>query len=363
MRSYEKDFPLFGTRTDYAVEHYNLSLPEERKKYFETKAGGEIAFLKDYLSKNNFIAYFLGKKNSGKGTYSKLLKEILGDDCIGHISVGDVVRAAHIAMEDEAKKKEILDYLTRYYRGFISIEEAVNALLSRNTTGLLPTEFILALVKMEIAKMSKKSIFIDGFPRELDQISYALYLRDMVGYGNDQDIFVAISIPETILEARMQSRVVCPICHAPRNLKLLTTPRVGWDSEKKEFYLICDDLRCEGARMVAKEGDSLGVEQIRARLELDEELIERSFTLHGIPKILLRNAISVDFAQQHMDSYELTPEYYYELAENGDVKTLSKPWIVKDEDGNDVYSLLPAAVVLSLIKHLANLFGYSKTNQ
>lgn len=361
MRSYEKDFPLFGTKTDGVIQTYNLSLPQERKKYFEEKVGGELAFLRDTLSKNNFIAYFLGKKNSGKGTYSKLLKELLGDDLIGHISVGDIVRAAHVAMEDEVKKKGILDYLSRHYRGYISIDEAVNALLGRSTSSLLPTEFILALIKMEIANMPKKSIFIDGFPRELDQVSYALYFRDLVRYGDDQDIFVAISIPETILEARMQARVVCPLCHAPRSLKLFTTPRVGWDGEKQEFYLICDDPRCNGARMIAKEGDSLGIEQIRTRLELDEKLIEKAFGLHGIPKILLRNAVPVSFAEENMDTYELTPEYSYTLAENGEVKTLEKPWIVKDEDGNDVHSLLPAAVVLSLVKQLATLFGYNKT--
>ncbi|MEK7648614.1 MAG: nucleoside monophosphate kinase [Patescibacteria group bacterium] len=355
MRSYETNFPLFKTKVEGVTKIFNLSNPAERREYFEAKAGAEIAVIKKYLEKNSFISYFLGKKNSGKGTYSKMLKEIFGDDAIGHISVGDVVRAAHLAMDDQVKKQEIVDYLEKHYRGYISIDDAINALLGRDQKTLLPTEFILTLVKMEIAKMHKKSIFIDGFPRELDQVSYSLYLRDLVDYRDDQDIFVAISIPESILAARMQARVVCPLCHVPRSLKLMRTQQVGWDSEKKEFYLVCDDQKCNGARMVAKEGDEMGIESIRERLELDEKLIEQAFLLHGIPKILVRNAIPVEFARENMDAYELTPEYVYALKENGDVEVLEKPWIIKDDDGNDVHSLLAAPVVLSLIKQLANV--------
>lgn len=355
MRSYEKDFPLFKTKVEGVTKAFDLSNPAERREYFEAKAGVEIAVVKKYFENNSFISYFLGKKNSGKGTYSKMLKEIFGADAIGHISVGDVVRAAHTAMDDQEKKQEIMEYLGKHYRGYISIDEAIAALLGRGTTTLLPTEFILTLVKMEIAKMPKKSIFIDGFPRELDQVSYALYLRDLVDFRDDQDIFVAISIPESILDARMRARVVCPICHAPRSLKLMRTQKIGWDEEKKEFYLICDDPACGGARMVAKEGDDLGIESIRARLELDEKLIEQAFALHGIPKILLRNAVPVDFAKENMDAYELTPEYDYALKDNGDIEVIEKPWTIRDDDGNEVHSLLAAPVVLSLIKHLAKV--------
>ncbi|HLN18835.1 MAG TPA: hypothetical protein VK255_01550, partial [Patescibacteria group bacterium] len=89
---------------------FDLSDPEERKKYFEAKAGGEIAKLKKYFDEGKtFITYLLGKKNAGKGTYTKLMAEIFGKDKIGHISVGDIVRDVHSAMEDETKKEELLD--------------------------------------------------------------------------------------------------------------------------------------------------------------------------------------------------------------------------------------------------------------
>jgi len=337
------------------TKKFNLSDPEERKEYFEQKAGEEIKKLKEYLKSNTFIAYLLGKKNSGKGTYSKLMMEVFGADKIDHISIGDIVRDIHGSLGDEIKKKELTDYLTRHYRGYISVEEAIGALLNRSTKTLLPTEFILALVKMEIAKRPKKSLFIDGFPREMDQISYSLYFRDLINFREDQDIFVAISIPESVIDERMKFRVVCPQCHTPRNLKLFTTKKAGYDDKKKQFYLICDDPLCDETRMVAKEGDNLGIETIRERLELDEKLIERAFSLHGIPKILLRNSIPVVAAKDYVDDYELTPEYVYAVDHNNNVVVSEKPWIIKDDDGVDSYSLLAPPVALSLIKQLADI--------
>jgi len=352
---YEKEFPLVKTKKEKIVKSFDLSDPAERKEYFETKAGEEIARLKKFFDKGGtFIAYFLGKKNAGKGTYTKLLMEVFGKDKIAHISVGDIVRDVHADMEDENKKKELIEYLKKNYRGYISPEEGVEALLGRDQKTLLPNEFILALVEREINKIGKKSIFIDGFPRNMDQVSYSLFFKKLIDYRDDPDIFVAIDIPEAVIDERMKYRVVCPICHAPRNLKLLATKKVGFNEEEKEFYLMCDDPECKSARMEAKEGDSLGIESIRDRLEMDDKLINKVFSLHGVSKILLRNAIPVDVANDYVDDYEITPEYYYEFDEqNKTVKTLTRPFTVKDDEGVEVYSLLAPPVVLTLIKQLA----------
>lgn len=356
MKDYKKEFPLSLSKTKVAglKEKYNLSLPLERKKYFEKKVGLEIEELKEYFANNTFIAYWLGKKNSGKGTYSKLMMEVFGQDKIGHISVGDIVRDAHSILTDKKKKKELVDYLEEHYRGYISIEDAINALLGRDTKTLLPTEFILALVKREIDKMPKKILFIDGFPRELDQVSYSLYFRDLIDYRGDLDIFIAIDIPEIVINERMRNRVVCPECHTPRNLKLFATEKVGYDKGKDEFYLICDNPDCNDARMGAKEGDNLGIESIRDRIELDDKLIEKVFSLHGMPKILLRNSIPVSEAKNLVDDFEITPEYSYEL-KGEKVITRGKPWTIKDDDGAEAYSLLAPPVVVSLIKQLKNI--------
>ncbi|MFA4834151.1 MAG: nucleoside monophosphate kinase [Patescibacteria group bacterium] len=357
MKNYEKNFPLALAKTKVKGlgKKFNLSIPAERKKYFSQKAGKEIKKLREYLKDNTFIAYWLGKKNSGKGTYSKLMMEIFGEDKIGHISVGDVVRSVHKDMDDKKKREELIEYLAKNYRGYISVDEAIKALLARDTKTLLPTEFILTLVKREIDKMPKKTLFIDGFPRELDQVSYSLYFRDLINYRQDPDIFVAIDIPEAVIDERMKYRVVCPKCQTPRNLKLLATQKVGYDKDKKGFYLICDDPACQGTRMSAKEGDNMGIESIRARIELDDKLIDKVFSLHGIPKILLRNSIPVKEVKKLVDGYEITPEYVYKLEKNGGVKTIEKPWTIKDDQGREAYSLLSPPVVVSLIKQLVNI--------
>lgn len=351
---YEKDFPLSNTKVEGVDKKYNLSDLNERREYFEAKAGEEVAKLKKFFDEGKtFIVYLLGKKNAGKGTYTKLLMELFGKDKIGHISVGDIVRDVHSAMEDENKKKELMEYLHKNYRGFLTPEKGLEALLGRDQKTLLPDEFILALVKREIDMMPKKALFIDGLPRNMEQISHAIFFKELIDYRQDPDIFAAIDIPEAVIDERMKWRVVCPICHTPRNLKLFTTQEVGYEEDKKEFFLKCDNPDCQNAKMTAKEGDNLGIETIRERLEMDDKLINKVFSLHGVPKILIRNAVPTEKSNELVDDYEITPEYYYEYDEaNKNVKTLERPYTVKDDEGVEVFSLLAPPVALSLIRQL-----------
>jgi len=347
-------FPVTKTTAPNVTKKFDLNDPKDRREYFEAKAGEEIAKLRKYFENNTFIAYLLGKKNSGKGTYTKLMAEIFGADKIGHISVGDLVRETHKIIDDPKEREEIVKYMEEHYRGYISIDEAINALIGKSQKSLLPTEFILALIKREISKSDRKALFLDGFPRDLDQIQYSLYFRDLIDYRSDPDIFVAINIPESVLDERMKNRVVCPICQAPRNLVTFPTKEAGYDEKTGQFYLKCDTPACNGARMVGKEGDSAGIESIRERLELDDKLITKVMSLHGIPKVLLRNAIPVDSIEKGVvDDYEVTPKYVFNLDKaTGKVTIAEEPWVVKDDEGNDSFSLLAPPVVISLLKQL-----------
>ena len=352
------DFPVFKTKIEGLARSFSLEDPAERRKYFDAKAGEEIRKLREYLSENTFIGFLIGKKNSGKGTYSKLFMEAIGGDNVAHLSVGDIVRAVHRDFENEGKKKELLAYLQKRYRGFTPIEKAIDALLGRDTKTLLPTEIILALVEREIDRIGRKAVFIDGFPRELDQISYSLYFRSIIGYRDDPDFFVFIDLPNTIINERMKNRVICPVCQTPRNMKLLRTKEVGYDESKKEFYLMCGNPSCNRARMVEKEGDTLGIEAIRDRIEADEKVAAMLLGLEGVPMIYLRNSVPVEDAEKYVDNYEITPAYSYEWdAASRTVRVHEEPWIVEDDKGKEVYSLLPAAVVVSLIKQLPAAIG------
>jgi adenylate kinase family enzyme len=349
------EFPIIGTKIKGIDKQFNLTSPEGRKLYFETKVGDEIKHIKKFLQDNSFIAYFLGKKNSGKGTYGKLFAEIFGEQNISHVSVGDLVREVHGNWNKFSKSKDY-ERLKQLYRGYISFEEAVDALLGRSTKTLLPTEFVLALLKLHVEKLEGKSIFIDGLPREEDQVSYSLYFRDIVNFRDDPDTFILIDIPETIINERIKYRVVFPLCKTSRNQKLLITSKIEYDKDKNEFYLICDNPSCEGARMEVKEGDNLGIEPIRKRLVKDEKIIRNVFNLHGIPKIFLRNHVPVKEVDKYFDKYELTPEYSFEWdGKKKEVKVIEKSWSIKDDNGVESYSLLAPPVVVAMIKQLVEV--------
>lgn len=349
-------FPIFKTKSREGSPKFDLADPQGRAKYFAFKAGPEIEKIKGYLKNNTFVAILMGKKSSGKGTYSKLFTEVVGPEKLAHVSVGDIVRGVDSEIKNPKKRKELIAFLEVNYRGWLPIEEVIKAQLSRSTKKLLPTEFILALLKREISRLGRKAIFIDGFPRNLDQISYSLFFRDLIDYRDDPDFFVLIDVPSRVIDERIKYRVVCPKCQTPRNLKLLPTKKVGFDRKTGEFYLVCDDPGCQGAQMVAKEGDHLGIASIIKRLEMDDRLITQAFSLYGIPKILLRNSIPVGEAEKYADPYEITPEYVFSWdAKKGQVEVTEKPWVVKDDQGVPSCSLLAPPVAVSFIKQLADL--------
>src|SRR3989344_4231425 len=162
------EFPLFKTKLG-GKQKFDLTDPKDRKKYFQLKAGPEIKKLNNYLKKKTFMAFLLGKKNAGKGVYSKLFIEALGTNKVAHLSVGDIVRNVHKDLKSGTKKKELVSYLKKKYRGFMTIEKALEIFSGRNASTLLPTEFILSLVEREVDRLGRKAIFIDGFPRNMDQ--------------------------------------------------------------------------------------------------------------------------------------------------------------------------------------------------
>lgn len=349
------DFPIVNTKISDAKPSYDLNDLEERKEYFRDKIGTEIEKLREYMQNNTFIAYLLAKKAAGKGTYTRLFMEIFGEEKIAHISIGDIIRDLDDVKDDKEKQKELKSFLEENYRGYHSLEELLDALFGRNTKVLLPTEFVLALVKRRIDSMGRKILFIDGFPRNMDQVSYSLYFRELINYREDPDMFILIDVPEAVIDERMKYRVVCPKCSTPRNTKLLATSYAGYDEEKKEFYLMCDNPACYKTRMEAKEGDELGIEAIRDRIEMDDKLIRKVFDLHGVPKVFLRNSVPVELANDVIDKYEITPMYEYEKTASGEVEIQEKPWTVTDDNNIKSYSLLAPPVVVSMVKQIVKV--------
>ena len=106
------EFPIFKTKVEGPDRKFDLNNPDERKDYFEHKVGPEIQLLKSYLKNSTFVGYLIGKKNSGKGTYSKLFMEAVGKDHVGHVSIGDIVRDVHQGLESEDSRDTTEGYWT-----------------------------------------------------------------------------------------------------------------------------------------------------------------------------------------------------------------------------------------------------------
>jgi len=346
-------FPVYKTKIKGVKQSFDLADRGQRLDYFRAKGKASIAKIEDYLNKGGtFVGFLMGKKGSGKGTRAKIFADIFGREKIAHIGIGDIVRLVHEELETEEGKKELVEYLKQDYRGYISIEKGIEAILGRSQDRVsVPDELMLSLIKWEIDKHEGKALFIDGFPRTLDQVSYSLYFRDLMGYRDDPDFFVLVDVPEGVIDARIKNRVVCPECKAPRGLSFMPTKLVGCD--EKGFYLMCDNPECRKARMMSKEGDDKGIESIRSRLDDDGALLDKAFSLHGVPKVLLRNSVPLD-DKSLVDEYEITPEFYYEEKDEK-VITKTRPWVVKDDDGVDSYSLLPEPNVLVMIEQIAEI--------
>ncbi|HLD51329.1 hypothetical protein A3K34_00535 [candidate division WWE3 bacterium RIFOXYC1_FULL_40_10] len=340
---------------------YDLSNPSDRHSYWHDKAGKKIEELKEFLEHNSFMAFLVAKKQAGKGTYAKMIEELLGQERFTHISVGDVVRKVEKDLKNAYKAKEITDYLKREYRGFISIEDALTELRNRTSDKVsVPTELVLTLLKKEIKSSGNKGIFLDGLPRTMDQVSYSLYFRDLVGSRYEKDFFILIDVPLELIKIRMSGRRVCPQCGTSRSLVLNPTKFVRFSNARKDgdqFYFLCDNSGCAGyqtAEYIAKEGDDGGVELIEDRMRLDNELMSTVANLHGVPNILLNGCYPKDIISNYLEEYEIQTRYDYQYV-NGSVKVTEAPLYFRDEKGQEVGVMRAAVFVLCLIDQMHSL--------
>lgn len=349
---YHVDYMWMKTKTD--GKEYDIYGPAGRKEYFEAKIGKELKLLREFLKDNTFVAYMLGPKMSGKGSYTAMLKEALGGDFIELVSVGDLVREAHEEYLKDGKESDIYKYAVKNYRGNIHVDEAIDAMLNRTQSALMPTNMILTIIKRKIDKIGRKTVFIDGFPRDLDQVSLSLYFRDLINYRNDPDCFVLINLPNEIIDARIRGRRICPTCKTSRNIVLAPSTL----QEKKEdgsVVLMCDNTECKPQEMVKKEGDDKGIGLIADRIIIDLQVMEAARKMHGIPKIELYNSVEKAKALELSDEYEYTVEHEYKT-EKGEIVHTTKPFSVVN-DGVEYLSYMQAVVVIPFVRQLCDIFG------
>lgn len=333
---------------------YDLSNPVDRLAYLESEVGDEIVAIKKYLEKNSFIAYMLAKKQAGKGTYATMLREVLGEDKISHLSVGDIVREAQQKVGTEKGLEEIKTWFNTNYSGGFRIDDLIEMLMNHEFAKYFPTGMIISLLEKAIHDSKGKALLIDGFPRTIAQIENTLNFADLIDYRPDPDFFVHIECPEEVILERYKGRRVCSKCGTSRNISLLPTPTVSYDEGSGEYVLHCDNPSCNNNPLVKKEADDLGYEAVAKRNSDTQELMDeiKKFTSEE-STIILRNVVPVKgFDEKYL--YTVTKYSEYVLDKNtGAVSRIDKEWIVKDDDGTRCYSYYAAPVIKEFIKQLA----------
>ncbi len=243
-----------------ADRSYDLLNPNERKIYFNKFFGKEIENIREYMKKSTFICYAMSPKMAGKGTFLGLLGEIVGQQYFTTISVGDLFRKADEDYRANGKESETYKYMVKNHRGYASPDELADSLINRSTKSVSPTELALILLKKEFDKLTHQSLFIDGFPRTIDQVSYSLYMRDLIGYRNDPDYFMFINVPIKLIDIRIKDRRACPKCGNSKNLTTNPSSICDVDEVTNNTIMYCDKPDCTKEIMIPKEGDHLGVD-------------------------------------------------------------------------------------------------------
>lgn len=335
-----------------------MANPKEEAKnndFFSKRLSKKLQKFHEHLNRNNVVLFMLAKKLAGKGTYAKILHDLSGGK-IKHISVGDLVREAEKKTEDDKARKELMLDIRKYYKGQEKLEDVINifAKEAKDTSTLLPTEVVMALIEKAVKDNQGKSVIIDGFPRSKEQVALALKMQKDFEAQNIPSVFVEINCPEDILIKRSIDRRVCPMCQTSRNIKLLLTKEIEFDEKTGEFHLICERPACDRARFVKKQGDQDGIEKIKERQKKVQDMIDEIKNQSPHLHLSVHNAILLDEAYKH-DPADFTEEA--ELFWDKDKKEVIrsfKPMVSTDEHGRKVYSRWPEPVVVDMVDKLVD---------
>ena len=164
-------------------------------------------------------AIIFGAPGSGKGTYSAMLKEVLGVEVI---SMGDIFRV--MLMENSILGRIIKSY----------VEAGL----------LVPDIIVIEVLKEAIAHGHKgKGFILDGYPRTLAQAEALEEIAKL-------DVVIQLVVPDWIIIERLSSRRICRDCGQVYNLRFL----------KPKVEGVCD--KCGGS-LYQRSDDNPEVIQMR----------------------------------------------------------------------------------------------------
>jgi len=174
----------------------------------------------------------IGAPGAGKGTYASRLKDRYN---LPHISIGDLLR--------NAIKNQT--------------EEGINAKAFVDKGEFVPDEIVINLLKERLAKDdAKNGMFLDGFPRTIEQ---AEMLDKLIGVN----AVINFNVQEQTILNRLSSRRICKDCGEIFNLIGIPPKQEG----------ICD--KCEG-ELYQREDDKEEIikDRLKTYNEKTQPLIE-----------------------------------------------------------------------------------------
>lgn len=184
-----------------------------------------------------------GAPGAGKGTQASLL---VNNDGMFQISTGDLFRNA-------IKNKTDLGLLAKSYM---------------DSGELVPDSVTIAMLKESVNINCKKSLILDGFPRNLDQAAALDHILSNLKLSVDS--VVSLEVPFADLLSRISGRRVCRACSAVFHIKA-NPPKVNG---------VCD--KC-GGEIIQRADDSEAVVSERLKVYLNQtEPVKQYYKRKGL---------------------------------------------------------------------------------
>ena len=174
------------------------------------------------------IITFIAPPAAGKGALSNMIYDKYG---FPHISIGDLLRN----VDDPVIKKEL------------------------DEGAFVDNKIVAKLLYNRISKDDcSKGFILDGFPRNLSQIS--IY-EDICHSSNLKNVIVVLDIPKEVGEMRITGRRVCPNCGNVYNENI--------DGSKPKVLGVCDEC---GSKLNHRDDDNLETYNHRYEVYVNETL-------------------------------------------------------------------------------------------
>lgn len=271
----------------------------------------------------------------GKSIYAQFLKDVFPGKFI-NLSFGQFVRDLQNELKDNQK-----DFLAKWG------PEITQELKAATVKKLLPLETTRRLFNILTSNLPEgKSVLFDGIPRDTSQYPMVMSKMKELSSRDYKVIIVQLDLADQILDARIESRRICPQCNFTDSILTPVINSVEYNPGDGCFYLVCP--KCHQP-LVRKKGDKLTPAITKRRTETERVMKRLKKEVPESQLIYLRMDVLTEKFEGDRKDLNLTASY--SLNSQGEVVTEREP-LVANWQGKEVYSLSPRAAVVKIIEAL-----------